>query len=97
MPDPVSNATNDQGFTASVILLVIAMKYSATTPLRLVTFSGVAMKNLIAVAVVSIVVCTQIVAQSSRPKLFDFRLEARNKPPRVTAATSRKVLCAVFP
>ena len=55
------------------------------------------MKTLIAVAVVSIVVCTPIVAQSNRPKLFDFRLATRNNPPRTTRAIERKVLSTVFP
>ncbi len=55
------------------------------------------MKNLSAVAVVLILVCTQLAAQSGRPKLFDFRQAARNNPPRITAAMSRRVLSTVFP
>lgn len=55
------------------------------------------MKTLIAVAVISIMLCTQIVAQSSKPKLFDFRLATRNNPPRTTTAVDRRVLSAVFP
>lgn len=54
------------------------------------------MKDLTAIAVFLVLVCTQIAAQS-RQKLFDFRQAARNNPPRITAAMSRKVLSAVFP
>ena len=55
------------------------------------------MKRLIEVALVVFAVCASIVAQASRPKLFDFREAARNKPPTITSAQSRKVLAAVFP
>ena len=55
------------------------------------------MKNLTAVAVVLILVCTQLAAQSGRQKLFDFRQATRNNPPRTTAALSRKILSTVFP
>lgn len=55
------------------------------------------MKNFIVAVLISIFVCTSVAAQANRTKLFDFRLETRNNPPRITAATSRRVLNAVFP
>lgn len=55
------------------------------------------MKNLIAAVLISLFVCTSVAAQAKRAKLFDFRLETRSNPPRITAAMSRKVLSAVFP
>ena len=60
-------------------------------------FSGAAMKKLIAVTALSIAACTQVGAQASKPKLFDFRLQARNNPPRTTPGIDRKILRAVFP
>jgi hypothetical protein len=55
------------------------------------------MKTLIEVALVVLAVCMSVVAQASRPKLFDFREPGRNKPPTITSAQNRKVLAAVFP
>jgi hypothetical protein len=55
------------------------------------------MKKLIEVALVSIAICAPVAAQASRPKLFDFREEGRNNPPRITSAQSRKVLASIFP
>ena len=55
------------------------------------------MKRLIVVALLVCAACVPIVAQASRPKLFDFREASRNKPPAITSAQSRKVLAAVFP
>ena len=56
----------------------------------------VAMKILASIALISLFTCTQVGAQSKRPIMFDFRAETRNNPPRITAATSKQVLSAVF-
>lgn len=55
------------------------------------------MKILIAIVLISLCACIQVAAQSSRATLFDFRTQTRNNPPRITAATSKQVLDAVFP
>ena len=55
------------------------------------------MKRLIEVALVVFAVSAPVVAQASRPKLFDFREAARSNPPRITSAQNQKVLAAVFP
>jgi hypothetical protein len=55
------------------------------------------MNTLISIVLVSIVASLQVVAQANRPKLFDFREEGRNNPPRITSAQSKKVLSALFP
>ncbi len=54
------------------------------------------MKTLASIALISLFTCTQVGAQSKRPIMFDFRAETRNNPPRITAATSKQVLGAVF-
>ena len=55
------------------------------------------MKTLISIALVLIFACTQVAAQVNREKLFDFRSETRNNPPRITAAANKKFLSAIFP
>ena len=55
------------------------------------------MKTLVLIALISISTCVQVAAQSKRSALFDFRTRTRNNPPRITAATSKKVLDALFP
>jgi len=55
------------------------------------------MKILTVVFLLSLFVCAQVAAQTNRDKLFDFRSEARNNPPRITSAANKKVLTAVFP
>ena len=55
------------------------------------------MKRLIELTLLVCSACLPVMAQDSRPKLFDFREEARNNPPRITSAQSRKVLRTLFP
>ena len=55
------------------------------------------MKTLVSIAVISICACIHVAAQSNRATLFDFRTQTRNNPPRITGATSKQVLDAVFP
>ncbi|MDQ3472161.1 MAG: hypothetical protein M3447_00340 [Acidobacteriota bacterium] len=54
------------------------------------------MKTLLSIALISLCACIQVTGQSNRETLFDFRTQTRNNPPRITAATSKKVLDAVF-
>ena len=54
------------------------------------------MKTIASIALISLFACAQVSAQSKRPIMFDFRAETRNNPPRISAATSRQVLGAVF-
>lgn len=54
------------------------------------------MKTLVAIVLISICACIQVAAQPNRAKLFDFRTATRNNPPRITAATNKRVLDAVF-
>ncbi len=55
-----------------------------------------AMKTLVSIVLISLCACIPIAAQSTRAKLFDFRTQTRNNPPRITAASSKQVLDAVF-
>ena len=55
------------------------------------------MKTLISIILLSIFACSQVAAQADREKLFDFRSETRNNPPRITAAANKKFLSAIFP
>ena len=59
-------------------------------------YMRVAMKTLVSIILISLCASIQVVAQSNRTTLFDFRKPTRNNPPRITAATSKKVLDAVF-
>jgi hypothetical protein len=54
------------------------------------------MKTLVSIALISLCACIQVAAQANRTTLFDFRTQTRNNPPRITAATSKQVLDAVF-
>lgn len=63
----------------------------------MIQYPRAAMKTLISIVLLSLCACIQIAAQSNRATLFDFRTQTRNNPPRVTAATSKQVLDAVFP
>ena len=55
------------------------------------------MKTLVYIVLISFFASTQVVAQSGRATLFDFRTATRSNPPRITAATSKRVLGAIFP
>ncbi len=54
------------------------------------------MKTLLSITLISLCACIQVAAQSNRETLFDFRTQTRNNPPRITAATNKQVLDAVF-
>lgn len=91
MPDPVSSRLTIEAFHLGNRNEVQRKDRTSNAH-----FLGGAMNKLIAAAVVSIVACSQIGAQSGGQKLFDFRLPGRNNPPRITAAASRKVLSTIF-
>jgi hypothetical protein len=63
----------------------------------MIQYLTAAMKTLISIVLISLSACIQVAAQSNRARLFDFRTQTRNNPPRITAATSKQVLDSVFP